>query len=65
MEAGERALSVGGLIARPEGSSLLWALLRVNGLQVWRRLHALRHQSQLPTLLVAALLGGYLTMPFG
>jgi ABC-2 type transport system permease protein len=65
MDAGERALSATGLIAGREGASLLWALLRVNGLQVWRRLHGLRHQSKLLTLLVGAFLGGYLTLAFG
>ena len=64
MNVTEQALSARGLMSEREGGSLLWALLRVNSLQMWRRLEGLRHQSKLLTLLVGAFLGGYVTLAF-
>jgi ABC-2 type transport system permease protein len=64
MKAAEQSWSVSGLMTGRGESSLLWVLLRVNGLQMWRRLQGLRHQSKLLTLLVAGFLGGYLTLAY-
>jgi ABC-2 type transport system permease protein len=64
MDASEQALSASGLRAEGEERGLLWALVRVNSLQMWRRLEGLRHQSKLLTLLVGGFLGGYVALAF-
>jgi ABC-2 type transport system permease protein len=45
--------------------SLLGLLLRVNALQAWRRLKALREQSLLLTGVIALFIVGYITVSFG
>jgi ABC-2 type transport system permease protein len=42
----------------------LWLLIRVNGLQVWRRLLSIREQSRLMTAVIALFVGGYLWLSF-
>jgi ABC-2 type transport system permease protein len=44
--------------------SPLLVLLRVNALQSWRRLLALRHQSRLLTLVIGSFMAGYLGVSF-
>jgi ABC-2 type transport system permease protein len=64
MKAAEQSLSVGEFVAGRGETNLIWALLRVNGLQMWRRMQAVRHQSKLLTLLVAGFLAGYLILAY-
>ncbi len=64
MTTSEQAICGQEVLAAQEGPSLLGLLLRVNGLQMWRRLQGLRHQSKLLTILVAAFLVGYITLAF-
>jgi ABC-2 type transport system permease protein len=47
----------------PSPSALL-LLLRVNALQAWRRLLALRHQSRLLTVVIGSFMAGYLATAF-
>lgn len=42
----------------------LWVLLRVNGLQMWRRLGAIRQQSRLLTFVIGSFMAGYLVVSF-
>ena len=42
----------------------LWLLLRVNTIQIWRRLLSVREQSRLLTFLIAAFVLGYLSISF-
>jgi ABC-2 type transport system permease protein len=45
-------------------SSPLFLLIRVNALQSWRRLLAVRHQSRLLTFVIGSFLAGYLGLAF-
>jgi ABC-2 type transport system permease protein len=42
----------------------LWLLVRVNGLQAWRRLLSIRDQSRLMTVVIGLFVGGYLWLSF-
>lgn len=44
--------------------SPLWLLLRVNALQIWRRLLSVRHQSRLLTSIIGLFIVGYLGLSF-
>jgi ABC-2 type transport system permease protein len=48
----------------PAFSSPLLLLLKVNGLQQWRRLKAIRDQSRLLTAIIALFLSGYVVLSF-
>lgn len=45
-------------------SAPLWLLVRINGLQAWRRLLSIRHQSRLMTAVIGLFIGGYLWLSF-
>lgn len=49
---------------RARGGAALLGLVRVNGLQFWRRVKGLRSQSKLLTGMIALFLGGYLLLSF-
>src|SRR5689334_12794662 len=48
----------------PASASPLLLLLKVNGLQQWRRLRAVREQSRLLTAIILLFLSGYLVLSF-
>ena len=52
-------------ITSQTASAPLWLLVRVNVLQLWRRLLAIRHQSRLLTTVISAFIFVYLAVSFG
>jgi ABC-2 type transport system permease protein len=63
-EAGELAVAGVEEGMKSERRGFLWLLLRVNGLQAWRRVKGVREQSKLLSGLIGAFLAGYILLAF-
>lgn len=66
MSSEQQVWTEGGRVERELGAwQVLFRLIRVNGLQAWRRVKGLREQSTLLTGLIALFLGGYVLLAYG